>query len=132
MRYIPPFERLKRHLSISQGQDDTIRVKAAYEDMVRLIQALLVGIEVDEAWYLQQNEDVAQGIREGRIISAKQHFLDHGYFEGRAPFQMAVDEDWYLATNPDVAEQVRQGTFESGQAHFDASGYRDGRRPREK
>ena len=74
----------------------------------------------------------ADGIRAGTIKSAKEHFLDHGYFEGRAPYPLAVDETWYLATNPDVAEQVRLGKFESGQAHFNASGYRDGRLPRPK
>jgi hypothetical protein len=94
-----------------------------------MIQAFLVGVEVDEEWYLEQNEDVAEGIRAGKIISARQHFLDHGYFEGRAPFPMMVDEAWYLARNADVAEQVRLGAFESGQAHFDAAGYLEGRMP---
>lgn len=130
MRYIPPFELIKGRVRVSRAKDGAVRVNASYEDMVRLIQALLVGIEVDEAWYLQQNEDVAEGIRAGTIQSAKQHFIDHGYFEGRAPFRMTVDERWYLTTNADVAEQVRMGTFESGQAHFDASGYHEGRLPR--
>jgi hypothetical protein len=130
VRYVPPFEHIKGHLRVSEARGGAIRVKATYEDMLRLIQALLVGIDVDEAWYLQQNEDVAQGIREGKIQSAKQHFLDHGYFEGRAPYRIAVDEAWYLATNADVAEQVRLGTFASGQAHFDAAGYQEGRLPR--
>ena len=130
MKYVPPFERLKGHLRITRTKGGVIRVNAAYEDLVRLIQLLLAGIEVDEAWYLQQNEDVALGIREGKIKSPKQHFLDHGYFEGRAPFQITVDEAWYLANNEDVAEQVRLGTFASGQAHFDQSGYHEGRLPR--
>ncbi len=130
MRYVPPFERLKGRVRFSETKDGAIRVKAAYDDMVQLIQVLLSAVDVDEAWYLQQNKDVAQGIREGKIKSARQHFLDHGYFEGRAPFQMAVDEAWYLAANPDVAEHVRLGAFASGQAHFDASGYREGRLPR--
>ncbi len=130
MQYIPPFERLKSLLKLSQLRGGNVRMNATYEDVARMIQALLIGIDVDEAWYLQQNEDVAQGIREGKIISAKQHFVDHGYFEGRTPFPMAVDETWYLATNTDVAEQVRLGMFESGQAHYDHAGYREGRLPR--
>jgi hypothetical protein len=130
VRYLPPFERIKSQLRISQVRGGTVRVNATYEDLMRMIQVLLVGIDVDEAWYLQQNEDVVQGMREGKIRSAKEHFVDHGYFEGRAPFPMAVDESWYLATNADVAEQVRLGTFESGQAHFNQSGYHEGRLPR--
>jgi len=129
VRYIPPFERLKSNLRLTKAKNGAIGVKAAYEDMLKLIQALLADIEVDETWYLQRHDDVAQGVREGKIKSAKQHFLDHGYFEGRAPFQIMVDEEWYLATNPDVAEQVQRGTIRSAQAHFDNSGYREGRRP---
>ena len=130
MRYVPPFARIKDRLRISQLKGGSARVATTYEELVRTIQLLLVGLEVDEAWYLEQNEDVAQGIQAGTIKSAKQHFLDHGYFEGRAPFSMAVDETWYLATNADVAEQVQLGKFESGQAHFNKSGYHEGRPPR--
>ncbi len=130
MRYIPPFDRIKAHLRINEAKARGRRANADYDDILRMIQALLVGIEVDEAWYLARNEDVARGIQEGKIISAKQHFLDHGYFEGRAPFPMAVDEAWYLSNNADVAEEVRAGTLPSGQAHFDAAGYDEGRLPR--
>jgi hypothetical protein len=105
-------------------------MNAGYEDIVRLIKLLLASIEVDEAWYLQQNEDVTLGIHAGTIRSAKEHFVGHGYFEGRAPFQITVDETWYLEENEDVAEQVRLGTFATGQAHFDQSGYHEGRLPR--
>ena len=130
MKYIPPFHRIKGHFDISQTNGDATPVSAANEELARLIQALLIGLEVDEAWYLQQNEDVALRLGEGKIKSAKQHFLDHGYFEGRAPFQITVDEAWYLEENEDVAEQVRLGTFTSGQEHFDQSGYHEGRLPR--
>ena len=130
MRYIPPFDRIKARLRINETKSRGRRVNADYDDILRLIHALLVGIEVDETWYLARNEDVARGIQEGKVISAKQHFLDHGYFEGRAPFPIAVDEAWYLANNADVAEEVRSGTFPSGQAHFDAAGYYEGRLPR--
>lgn len=130
MQYLPPFERIKSQFRVSRPRNDTARANAANDDLVRLVQALLIGIEVDEAWYLEQHADVADGIRAGYIRSAKQHFLDHGYYEGRTPFRMPVDEIWYLATNADVADQVRMGTFESGQAHFDGPGYREGRLPR--
>jgi hypothetical protein len=132
VRYVPPFERVKRYFRTSVAADGAVRVNTSYEDLMQMIQALLCAIEVDEAWYLQQNPDVADGIRAGTIKSAKEHFLDHGFFEGRAPYPVTVDETWYLATNPDVAEQVQQGRFASGQAHFNVSGYRDGRLPRPK
>jgi hypothetical protein len=130
VRYIPPFQCIKGHLEISQAKGDLSRINGANEDVARLIQALLIGLEVDEAWYLRRNEDVALGVQEGKVKSAKQHFLEHGYFEGRAPFQMPVDEIWYLAMYADVAEQVRLGAIASGQAHFDEAGYHEGRLPR--
>ncbi len=134
MKYIPPFQQIARHLGAGRALRDApsdAQPDAIPGEIVRMIQALLVGVEVDEAWYLEQNEDVAEGIGVGKIISAKQHFLDHGYFEGRTPFRMEVDEAWYLARNTDVADHVRLGTYESGQAHFEAAGYREGRMPRE-
>jgi hypothetical protein len=129
VKYLPPFDLVKAHLRLGRAKGGKIRVSASFEEIQRMIRALLAGIQVDEAWYLQRNEDVAQGIREGTITSARQHFLDHGYFEGRAPFRVAVDEAWYLATYPDVAAQVDQGLCASAQAHFDASGYHEGRLP---
>jgi len=39
--------------------------------------------EFDEAWYLAQYPDVAEGITKGEIASARQHFLEHGHEEGR-------------------------------------------------
>jgi hypothetical protein len=128
VKYLPPFELIKgfMHFATARGE---VRVDASYEDYQKMIRTLLAGIDVDEEWYLRTYADVAEGIGKGVIISARQHFVDHGYFEGRRPFPMAVDEHWYLSTNADVAEEVRNGTFESGQAHFDAAGYREGRRP---
>jgi hypothetical protein len=129
VHYIPPFEIIKTFLRLAPSRGEQ-RVNATYEDIQKMIRSLLSGIEVDEAWYLRTYGDVAQGISDGLIRSARQHFVDHGYFEGRLPFPITVDERWYLETNTDVAEQVRHGTFPTGQAHFESSGYREGRLPR--
>ena len=129
MRYLPPFETIKGMLNLTTQRGKT-RVDMTYEDTQKMIRVRLDAIEVDEAFYLERNPDVAEGVQKGEIRSAREHFVDHGYFEGRAPYRIAVDEAWYLATNADVAEQVRLGTFASGQAHFDAAGYQEGRLPR--
>jgi hypothetical protein len=68
-------------------------------------------------------------VREGGVKSARQHFVDDGYFEGRRAFPVQVDEKWYTETYPDVAESIRQGAIPSAQAHFDGDGYREGRLP---
>lgn len=128
MKYIPPFDMIRRSVEISTVKGE-LRVNVSYEDFISLLKTMLAGIEVDEEWYLQTYDDIARAVREGLIKSAKQHFVDDGYFEGRMPFPIDVDEGWYLQRNPDVAESVRRGIIESGQAHFQEDGYREGRLP---
>lgn len=128
MKYVPPFEAVRRSVEIStvRGQ---LRVSLPYDDFVQLVKSLVAAIEVDESWYLQHNDDVAGAIARGVIGSAREHFANDGYLEGRLPFPIVVDEQWYLEQNPDVAEGVRNGTAPSAQVHFEESGYREGRRP---
>ena len=128
MRYVPPFETVRRSVEIStvRGQ---LRVSMSYDDFVELVKSLVAAIDVDEAWYLQHNEDVAGAIARGAVASAREHFANDGYLEGRLPFPIDVDETWYLEQNPDVAEELRNGNITSAQMHFEESGYREGRRP---
>ncbi len=128
MRYLPPFETIKGMLNLTTARGKT-RVDMTYEDVQKMIQALLFAIVVDEEFYLTRNPDVAEGIRLGTIRSAQEHFVDHGYFEGRLPYHIEVDEAWYLETNQDVARTLESGEYGSGQAHFDGPGYPEGREP---
>ena len=41
---------------------------------------------IDEAWYLEQNPDIAEVVRRGEYESAQAHFDGPGYREGRLPF----------------------------------------------
>ena len=100
-----------------------------YDDFVKILRMMISGIEVDEEWYLKEHEDIAQAIANGAVASAKQHFVDDGYFEGRRPFPMPVDERWYLEHYADVAESVRKGVVSGGEQHFVEDGYREGRLP---
>jgi hypothetical protein len=63
------------------------------------------------------------------VSSAREHFINDGYFEGRQPFPLRVNERWYLMNNAGVADHIRQGKLESGQQHFDDHGYTEGRLP---
>ena len=128
MKYLPPFELIRRTIEISTVRGE-LRVNVAYEDFVSLLRMMIRGVEVNEAWYGRTYEDIGGAIKEGAIRSAKQHFLDDGYFEGRLPFPIEVDERWYLEQNPDVAESIRQGVVASAQEHFTKDGYREGRLP---
>ena len=128
VRYIPPFAVIKESVEISTSKGQLIAT-ATYENLIRIIKLLVSGLEVDEDWYLLQYPDVAAAVAEGTIISARQHFVDDGYFEGRLPVAMEVDERWYNKEYPDVAESIRKGDEPSAQAHFLREGYKEGRLP---
>jgi hypothetical protein len=127
--YIAPFEAIMRFLTVSQSPRGEATVVGSYDDLLNALRVLLASIDVNEDRYLERNPDIAQAIAAGEVESAKRHFVEHGYFEGRLPFPITVDEWWYLSQNPDVAENIRKGVEESAQRHFELHGYREGRLP---
>lgn len=128
MKYLPPFELIRRSIEISTVRGE-LRVNVSYEDFIEILRTMIRGVEVDEAWYARTYEDIGNAVKDGVIRSSKQHFVDDGYFEGRLPFPILVDERWYLSENPDVAESIRKGAVETAQDHFSKDGYREGRLP---
>lgn len=128
MRYLLPFEAIQRSVRIATERGQ-LSVNTSYDNFIEIVKALLTAVEVDETWYTQQYPDIGRAIADGTIESARWHFVNHGYKEGRLPFRIEVDEDWYLENNPDVAEGVASGQIASGQRHFEDDGYREGRRP---
>jgi hypothetical protein len=128
LKYLPPFELLKSDLTISNIKGE-LMVSCTYENLVQMLRRLIAGVEVDERWYLERYQDIAEAINQGIVGNAKSHFVNDGYFEGRMPFPIRVDERYYLQNNPGIAEYVRKGNLESGQQHFDENGYAEGRLP---
>jgi hypothetical protein len=128
VRYLPPFDLLRRMVEVSTVRGE-LRVSLSYDDFIKILRMMISGMEIDEALYLKEHEDIAQAVSNGTVKSAKQHFVEDGYFEGRLPFAIRVNERWYLENYPDVAESVRKGVVRSGQQHFDEDGYREGRLP---
>jgi hypothetical protein len=126
VKYVPPFDLIRRSVEITTVRGE-LRVNVSYEDFVKLLKLMISGVEVDEAWYLRTYEDIGKAVQEGALKSARQHFVDDGYFEGRLPAPVRVDESWYTQQYPDVAESIRKGVIPSAQAHFDGDGYREGR-----
>jgi hypothetical protein len=128
MQYVTPFDVIKRDLKLLATQG-AVRVNVTYDDFLSVVRRLLAVAAVDEAWYCATYPDVAQAIADGVHKSAKEHFVSHGYFEGRFPYDMAVDEAWYLRTYPDVAEGIKRGDHLSAAEHFKTNGYLEGRLP---
>ena len=128
MKYVPPFDLVKRSAQIYTQKGET-KYAFSQESFLRYIKLFVASVDVDEQWYLRQYEDVARAVDGGSIKSAKEHFINSGYFEGRLPCPLAVDEGWYLQQYPDVAAGVKNGTVASAQRHFMSEGYREGRLP---
>ena len=128
MRYLPPFEMIRRSIEISTVRGE-LRVNVSYENFISILRQMMQGIEIDESWYTNRYEDIQSAMKSGAVGSPKQHFVHDGYFEGRLPFPIEVDENWYLAHHPDVADSIRAGRVKSAQEHFEKDGYREGRLP---
>lgn len=128
MKYVPPFDKVKELLEISTEKGE-LYIRATYDNFVVVVKLLLSGAYVDDCWYLQKYPDVARAIDDGQFDSAKHHFIENGYFEGRFPCEPAIDEGWYLKRYPDVAESVKRGDISSALRHFVQDGYREGRLP---
>ena len=130
MSYLPPFAFLKQKYRITAATDRD-RVNLMYKDFLEITRLFLRGVAVDEKWYLKEYPDVGDAIKDGQFKSAKHHFVENGYFEGRRPHQFEVDEEWYLVTYPDVADGVEAGQITSAREHFVSDGYAEGRLPSE-
>ncbi|MGE0223293.1 MAG: hypothetical protein AB7S57_08545 [Acetobacteraceae bacterium] len=128
MPYLPPYERFKEKLTITNFRG-VPTATAPVDDIKGLIRALLCHVPVDETWYLAQYQDVAAAVQKGVFASGSAHFMAEGYFEGRKPFPIAVNEEWYLHEYPEVAAAIDAGTLGSAQQHFEENGYREGRLP---
>jgi hypothetical protein len=114
--------------TIAPGQDDA-HVEVNRHFFLSCLRPHLAEIQVDEEWYLTRYLDVAEAIREGRIRSAKDHYVRFGFVENRMPYQIVVDEEWYAAQYPDVKVAIEAGHFASAQSHFDVTGFLEGRSP---
>ena len=129
IRSLVPFRSITERLPELQSCRPGDRASVAYEDLLEAFRMLLLCVEVDEAWYCRTYPDVAEALQAGAYRSARQHFLAHGYFEGRRPRELPVDETWYRRNYPDVAARIDEGDWDSGTDHFNQHGYAEGRSP---
>ncbi len=130
MKYLVPFAALKTSVKLLslKGQ---LKVDMNYDEFLDLIKKFLMAVPIDEDWYRATYPDVADAIKAGAYRSARQHFVDHGYFEGRRPFDLEIDEAWYLKKYPDIQQGVTEGAIQSAKEHFIRNGYDEGRLPSE-
>jgi hypothetical protein len=111
------------------GSGGGLFVEVVEHRLHEILRMLLETVYVDETWYIENYQDVAGAIQEGILSSAREHYINVGYFEDRMPHYIVVDAEWYLKTNPDVAEGIRQRTIKSADEHFQMAGFKEGRLP---
>jgi hypothetical protein len=92
-----------------------------------LLRVLASTAPFDAIFYAETYPDVADGLASGVIADARQHFLEHGYLEGRLGAPPDIDEDFYLSTYPDVAAGIANGGVSSVHDHYVRSGAAEGR-----
>lgn len=125
--YLIPYSRFREVLGF--GCEDGQTGLLSEDRLQQAVRMLLRGVCFDEDWYLRQYPDVKEAVANGVFRSAKQHFVESGYFEGRRPARVVVDENWYSRAYPDVGESVEFGETSSCQEHFDRYGEGEGRLP---
>jgi hypothetical protein len=81
----------------------------------------------DEEFYLRNNLDVARVVKAGRLASGLDHYVAHGFSEGRPGF--AFDERWYRDEYPEAATEVECGKYPSLVHHFVLVGNGRGYKP---
>jgi hypothetical protein len=57
----------------------------SWEVLKQVLRSFIPLIPFDEAWYCRCYPDVATAVKCHLIVSAHQHFIDYGFFEGRSP-----------------------------------------------
>jgi len=118
---------VNRKLMLPSSKTNYVAVEMNF--LSDMMQRYTLQIRVDEDWYLERYPDVVEGIAEGKVKSAADHYARFGFFEHRMPYPIHVDESFYLSQYEDVSTAVQKRTFASGQAHFEEVGYREGRIP---
>ena len=126
--YVPPSQILSRLISRSTDAQGNSAVSMPADVFTKLLEAALAP-GFDEAAYLSAHEDIRQGVESGVIRSGLRHFAAYGFFEGRAPVNLAFDSEWYRATYPDVERAIQSGQVRDAAHHFEAFGYAEGRVP---
>jgi hypothetical protein len=78
---LPPYSLVVETLGFDPFGDDP--ASETGECVMEVIKLLLREVALDEAWYLETYPDVADAVARQAIGSAREHYLNFGYFEGR-------------------------------------------------
>lgn len=128
--YVPPLDSILRSIKLDRASFNAAKeVTIPKELFTLLLQVAVASSDFNEAGYLRENPDIAEGVRRGSVDDARTHYVGFGYFEGRVGATPNVDERWYMTTYTDVAQAVKAGQVRSAKEHYDVIGAAEGRSP---
>lgn len=129
-QFLPPIDLLLRAMRINRERlESTSRVAIDARLLRALLQVAVGGQPFDEAFYLAKYPDIAAAHAKGEILDLRRHFIETGYFEGRAGAPTDVDEEYYTRAYRDVGAAVVRGEVNSATEHYLRTGAAEGRVP---
>jgi hypothetical protein len=78
----PAFDTVAKALGVD-ARSKVIPAQVSWRAVTQMLQLYLAHYPVDEDWYRREYPDVDLAIRSGKMPSARAHFVQHGFFEGR-------------------------------------------------
>jgi hypothetical protein len=125
---LPYFENVLRACKIKGWRENHKTLTVDREGFKAFMREILLAMPFDEAWYLARYPDVAEVVTQGKT-TARDHYVEFGYFEGRLPGLNGFDAAAYCRAYPDLAHLLSHpGSIELASGHFVEHGYREGRR----
>lgn len=128
--YFPPYDTILRALGTSRQQADQAEQVTIPVSLLKILITISVShCDFNQKGYLEENPDIADALKVGKIESARLHYETYGYWEGRRGATPKVDERWYRQTYPDVAAAIEDGEIGSAKQHYLVSGVNEFRSP---
>ncbi len=116
------YRSLLKHMRAIEFRDGE-NVSVDLGKLKQLISYIVDKEPFDEDWYVATYPDVKTALKKGTLESAKRHYVETGYFEGRLPGLGEFDATTYIQKNSDLAHM----TSEEALKHFIYTGYSEGR-----
>jgi hypothetical protein len=103
--YIFPYSSLRQELRLHPRRS-TGAFQVPFGIFLDLLRRLLIAVPLDEHWYNTAYPGIAGAIQRGVFVSPVQHFITHGYFEGRQPRDPARKDAPVLPRYKDLAAEL--------------------------
>jgi hypothetical protein len=125
---LPYFESVLRSCKIKGWRENHKTLTVDQEGFKAFMREVLLAMPFDEAWYLARYPDVAEVVAKGKT-TARDHYVEFGYYEGRLPGLNGFDGAAYCRAYPDLAHLLSHPeSTDLASVHFVEYGYREGRR----